>query len=444
MKMKIKILAVACILASIALLLIQYFYLKNTYELHRKTRLADIRMELLLMEKRINIDSLRLSWMKNVELKIGTATVEELIKHIRNSTDSFLITKNKDHISDNKSLTGHGVKYITMLSEVSVSFQTLAKNSFVLKDVPWFYNEYNGDSKQELTNHTLSSTLNGRNNEEVFCEMKTVSYFSVSNWFTPLLNQMILNIIGSTLILVFAITLFFVAIQNIIRQNKIAAIKTDFVNTITHEFNTPLAALHVALNALKSKSELINDPLSQTAVSTIDRQYKRLKDLIDHTTNHSLAEEEIKLKTEVVDNQLFLIDAVNDFKHTHHETTVSLTIQTAPVSLCIDGFHLTTAITNLLDNAVKYGNGQIEIKSFTDGDHYKISIKDNGVGIPEDKKKYIFEKFTRVETSNVKKVNGLGLGLYYAKNIITAHKGTIDIKNDDEQGTIFVISIPQS
>jgi signal transduction histidine kinase len=104
---------------------------------------------------------------------------------------------------------------------------------------------------------------------------------------------------------------------------------------------------------------------------------------------------------------------------------------------------ITSAIFNILTNAVKYNqnNPTISIKVWTDND-LCISIADNGIGIAKDEIVHIFDKFYRVSTGNVHNVKGLGLGLFYVKQIVEAHKGTISVTSKLGQGSTFTIKLP--
>jgi signal transduction histidine kinase len=94
-----------------------------------------------------------------------------------------------------------------------------------------------------------------------------------------------------------------------------------------------------------------------------------------------------------------------------------------------------------LDNAVKYGAGTITVTMERSGKNILLSVKDNGIGIPEKEHHVIFDKFYRVEKGNIHTTKGLGLGLFYVKQIIEAYKGHISV-NSKGPGTTFIISIP--
>ena len=109
-----------------------------------------------------------------------------------------------------------------------------------------------------------------------------------------------------------------------------------------------------------------------------------------------------------------------------------------------DHLHLVSALTALLDNAIKYSGGtpKIEIHSRDEDDGTRIIIADEGIGIPEEHRARVFEKFYRVPTGDVHDVKGFGLGLFYVKGVCEAHGYSLQIDPDREQGTAFIITIP--
>jgi len=109
-----------------------------------------------------------------------------------------------------------------------------------------------------------------------------------------------------------------------------------------------------------------------------------------------------------------------------------------------DKTHISNIIANLIDNALKYTNGQPEIEIITDENNEKfiMHISDNGIGISPENQKYIFNKLYRVPTGNLHDVKGFGLGLYYVKTMIEAHNGSVSVKSETNIGTTFSIELP--
>ncbi len=109
-----------------------------------------------------------------------------------------------------------------------------------------------------------------------------------------------------------------------------------------------------------------------------------------------------------------------------------------------DKTHLTNALCNLIDNAIKYAKVKpnINIHTFNQGNYLVIEVSDNGIGIAKEYQKKVFEKFFRVPTGNVHDVKGFGLGLAYIKKIVEIHNGTIELKSEPNKGTKFIITLP--
>ena len=112
--------------------------------------------------------------------------------------------------------------------------------------------------------------------------------------------------------------------------------------------------------------------------------------------------------------------------------------------LLVDSVHFTNVIFNLIDNASKYSKNtpDITIKSMSNSSSFIFSICDKGIGMRRDHMQLIFDKFYRIPTGNVHDVKGFGLGLFYVKLIVEAHKGKIEVQSELEKGTTFTISIP--
>jgi signal transduction histidine kinase len=110
----------------------------------------------------------------------------------------------------------------------------------------------------------------------------------------------------------------------------------------------------------------------------------------------------------------------------------------------LDRFHLTTAITNVLENAVKYGCQNIVVSSSHKNNEFCLAIQDDGIGISKKNQALLFDKFYRVEQGNIHTTKGLGLGLYYVEQIVKAHKGTIQIVSDLGKGATFNLNIPST
>ena len=111
-----------------------------------------------------------------------------------------------------------------------------------------------------------------------------------------------------------------------------------------------------------------------------------------------------------------------------------------------DRIHCTNVVYNLIDNALKYNtkNPEITISTKKQSNHIELSIKDNGIGIPKNYQKRIFDKFYRVPTGDIHNVKGFGIGLNYVKSIVDEHNWRIQISSEPNIGSTFTLQIPVS
>jgi two-component system phosphate regulon sensor histidine kinase PhoR len=265
--------------------------------------------------------------------------------------------------------------------------------------------------------------------------------YSIANWEREVMLKMSGLLIFSVLLLVFVVALFYITIKNLIRQRRIADIKTDFINNITHEFHTPLAALDIAVKTLQRKEAELSPENYANTLSIIDRQNQRMQKLFAQVKEASLQPD-----TEIAGQLLTfddVVEAVNDFRLSHPDVIIHCRAQQEDNPLLkMDKFHMNTVLHNLLDNAVKYGATQVEVRLSGSGASSVITVKDNGPGIPDKEQKAVFEKFYRAQKGDIHNTKGLGLGLFYVKNLIDAYKGVITLNSSEGHGAEFIITLP--
>jgi signal transduction histidine kinase len=266
-------------------------------------------------------------------------------------------------------------------------------------------------------------------------------YVSIPNWQWIILRRMAMIFFFAVFSIATLITLFIVALRALIRQKKVSDVKTDFINNITHELKTPLTTLSVSAKILEKPEIRNNDEMFRTVLGTMDRQNKRLQNLIDQVMSNSLGHAEIELRKEPIETQSFLLSIINDFKIAYPDINIEENLE-ANTTLPVDKFHLTTAVNNVLENAVKYGCRTIVVKTNLNRSLFCLSIHDDGIGIAKSKQVLLFDKFYRIAEGNLHTTKGLGLGLYYVDQIIRAHKGSIAVASELGRGASFTISIP--
>lgn len=241
--------------------------------------------------------------------------------------------------------------------------------------------------------------------------------------------------------------IYIVSINYMMKQKKIADIKTDFINNMSHEFKTPLATISVATDSLSNDKIATNPEKVKYYSQLIKNENLRMKKQVENVLNMSkLERNEVNLFLKETNMRELIKNITESFQLIVDERGGTLTKEFTANSyhLKVDEFHLSNVLVNLLDNANKYSPDapQIKVKTRNEGHFYVIEISDKGMGMDTLNKNKIFEKFFREETGNIHNVKGQGLGLTYVKKIIELHKGKIEVETQRGKGSTFIVKLP--
>ncbi len=252
--------------------------------------------------------------------------------------------------------------------------------------------------------------------------------------------------------LVFTIVLlitFLFTIVVIFRQKRYSEIKNDFINNMTHELKTPISSISLAAQMLNDESVPKSPSMLQHLGSVINDESKRLRFLVEKVLQMSMFDrKQATFKKKELDLNELLETIASSFtlRVEHTGGKIYTEIEAIDSAIFVDEVHFQNAITNLMDNAVKYRKPEepldIYIRTWNEKGHLYFSIRDTGLGIKKDNVKKIFDKFYRVHTGNVHDVKGFGLGLAYVKKIITLHEGDIKCESELGKGTTFTVTLP--
>jgi signal transduction histidine kinase len=305
------------------------------------------------------------------------------------------------------------------------------------------YNDTTGQQPASLRNALHANTYAFEGN---YFRIRYDYYIDFTHKTQIIYRDMIITFILAAVTILVVLLIFFMTIRNMLIQKRLSDMKTDFINNMTHELKTPLSTIAVASSTLGDET-LLKDKKRVLQISEmIKKQNKHLTELIDRILEISIWEKDhVKLKKKPVHVYEFIEDRIQLFRieNTGKDLRINTEYKLDKDYVSLDEIHMTTVLNNLLSNAVKYCEKNPEINiEVSINMKLKIRIRDNGIGIRKEDQRHIFDKFYRAGKGNFKTVKGLGLGLYYVKQIVTAHNGEIFLYSLPGKGSTFTIEIP--
>lgn len=261
-----------------------------------------------------------------------------------------------------------------------------------------------------------------------------------------ILGQMTGTLLSSAVLLMLTVLCFLYMLRTILRQKKLSEVRNDFINNMTHELKTPIATVSAAVEAMQNFNALNDRQKTDQYLNISQQELQRLSDLVEKVLHIAAEEkEDLELFREPVDlNGLIRNIIANHRLKANKKVDFTYTMLADPI-VNVDKTHLSNALNNLVDNAIKYSGdtAEITIRVTRLHDRLQVTVTDNGIGIPHNYLDSIFEKFFRVPTGNLHNVKGFGLGLSYVKKVVEKHGGSIRVKSEPEKGTEFLLEIPE-
>lgn len=238
-------------------------------------------------------------------------------------------------------------------------------------------------------------------------------------------------------------------VYDITEIRQLERMKTAFVSTVSHELRTPLTSIKGFISTLLDDTDgMYDDETRREFYEIIDQECDRLTRLINDLLNVSRIESGRALDMYITHVSLYEIaDAVCQAHQAYTER--HRVVNAVPADFAIieaDADKVTQILDNLVANAVKYSpeGGEVRVSAMDEGDHVRVDVEDQGLGVPEEHREKIFERFQMVEDDSRKAIKGTGIGLYLVRHLARAHGGDVWLDwSEAGKGSRFSVRLPK-
>ncbi len=226
-----------------------------------------------------------------------------------------------------------------------------------------------------------------------------------------------------------------------VKEHKLQRQQNNFLLSVTHELKSPLASIKLYIQTIL-KRELTREQQKQFLANSL-KDIERLDDLVENVLIATKLEKAGRSMLKEPFDFSELVERIADRLQIHSCTSQTIKTDIEPgISITADKFALTSVVTNLIENAIKYSPpcANVTVDMHRDNGSICLSVADHGIGIEEEEKKRIFNKFYRVGSEETRKTKGTGLGLYIVKNVLDRHNAQIKVKDNVPTGSIFEVT----
>jgi signal transduction histidine kinase len=234
-------------------------------------------------------------------------------------------------------------------------------------------------------------------------------------------------------------------IYNITNRKILENQKDEFFGIASHELKTPVTSIKAYAEVLQEMAVETRDPNSSSVVDKLNRQVDRLTSLINNLLDTTkIFEGQLTIQREEFNINELIAERAEDMQPLTRKNTINVGLDPNIPNVLADKERIRQVLTNLISNAIKYspGGGEILIQSELKKNELKVSVKDSGIGIPENLKTKVFDRFFRVKNPRVHSYPGMGLGLYITAGIVHQHGGRILVDDKQETGTLIYFTLP--
>ena len=253
--------------------------------------------------------------------------------------------------------------------------------------------------------------------------------------------------VTSVLLILVVIIMFRQTVRSLLKEKRISEHSRDFLNNMTHEFKTPLTNISLAGKMIVKDSNIGQEEKIRHYSGIILEENEKLRLQVEQVLSMTALErDELPLQKTELDVHQLIRDSLKciSIQIESRQGSIHLDLTAQHVVIMGDKTHLTNALCNLVDNAIKYSPGKpdLSVQTYNSAAHVIITFSDKGIGIEKEYQKKVFDKFFRVPTGDVHDVKGFGLGLAYVKKIVELHGGTIELQSEKGKGTTFILTLP--
>lgn len=437
-------LLIACIIIVFTLSFIQFYLVRNTYRLTRDHFYTEVKEEIL----RVTNSPVMISVQEQIRAELRQTVIQyvtnpmskpgfiKLLKsNTRESGHKFNIYLKK--MLDKKPNL-EGIVYKSQFDEIIFEINGKSDTLLIAPAKPIVFS---GDDFHTAHTIILNKDVTLSTGEDLRIIIRQSNFMDISKRENEVIKRMSGVLFLAIGLIIAVIILLYLVFSAMIRQKKLAEIKTDFANNITHELKTPLSSVSIILKSILLKEVQEKPALLNDLLQSLNRQHGKIRQLVDSVLDSAMVTA-VKVEQKELEITSFLQEYADDLAIANQELIAE--IETTPQMLLTNAATLEKILNILVDNAAKYSeeSESIYLTAFQTQTHYQIEITDKGSGIPIQYQQYIFDKFYRIPEQNKHTVKGLGLGLYLAKQAALQLSAELTVSSKPGKGSTFIISLP--
>ena len=452
---KIKLLVLSCVIIISVLILIQYYLVRNTYNLTKDKYYGEVTRGINRIINESLHSDIEAKTQENLKTLArlyvaGQLSREEFLMALRQKNDSVINKQGfelQQQIESQPNLKN--IRFKSQYDEIKITYRNHSEKILTSSDPPFVFTGTSFNTANTLLISNGSNTLSdevkipdkGQNIQLIKLEINRSQYIDISSWKQEVWKRMAWVFIMAVLLILAVIILYYIAFNTMIRQKKLADIKTDFANNITHELKTPLSSVNLILKSLELEEVRVNKIRADELIYFLRRQFNKIQGIVDSVLESAMVTQ-LEIRKENIDITEYLNEYVKDvWIETHHFVSH---IDAAGLVINTNTEVVDKILGNLIENAAKYSpaGSQITMTGYSRGKYYLVEIADQGPGIADEDQPFIFEKFFRVTEHNRHNVKGLGLGLYLSKQAAASIGSNLYLKSKIGKGSVFTLELP--